>query len=183
MAKSAGSASSKLKLIPNYMDYCNKQTYGYRFYQSLEPSCSRYLQLRWDTKKYDDHCKRVSSAKPTVNTQPPMSFLHIHVNWKKLQMNQDRVNEIMRDNETLLNRMSHAIHKEQRLPVVKTANKYKSLNYEQRKAENMKIMEENHKMLHRIVTKNANYNSKGWQEEWHTSRRYLKSLSTYPAIK
>lgn len=78
--------------------------------QPLEPASSRILQKRWDTLKYKKHKKRVKEAVPTVDTRPPKEYLHVHLKLKKFQLEYERQCDIIRDNLTLLRRMSDAIH-------------------------------------------------------------------------
>ena len=49
---------------------------------------------------------QVRSAKPMVDTRAPQTYVHMHLKLKKLQLEEERMSTIERDNRILLEKMS-----------------------------------------------------------------------------
>ncbi|XP_046765721.1 uncharacterized protein CFAP97D2 isoform X3 [Gallus gallus] len=72
-------------------------------YQSVLPCSSKYLQLKWDKAKYEEHRKRMQAAKPSVDTSAHAAYSHPHLKLGKLKvLKEDRLSVIRRDNRSLL---------------------------------------------------------------------------------
>ncbi|XP_016051117.1 PREDICTED: uncharacterized protein LOC107523927 [Miniopterus natalensis] len=69
------------------------------------PCRSECLQSTWE-KAYQDHRKKVREAQPLVDTRAPLSLSHLHLNLKKLKLEQERLSVIDRDNRLLLEKVS-----------------------------------------------------------------------------
>nr|XP_055192095.1 uncharacterized protein CFAP97D2 isoform X2 [Nyctereutes procyonoides] len=68
--------------------------------------CGRdYLQHTWE-KAYQDHRRKIQDAQPLVDTSAPLSFSHLHLKFKKLKLEEERLAVIDRDNRLLLERLS-----------------------------------------------------------------------------
>ncbi|XP_047933880.1 uncharacterized protein CFAP97D2 isoform X2 [Anser cygnoides] len=78
----------------------------HRAYQPILPCGSKYLQLKWDTAKYEEHKKRIQAAKPLVDTSAPATCSHLHLKLGKLKLEEDRISVIRRDNRLLLEKVS-----------------------------------------------------------------------------
>ncbi|XP_046762495.1 uncharacterized protein CFAP97D2 isoform X1 [Gallus gallus] len=55
-------------------------------YQSVLPCSSKYLQLKWDKAKYEEHRKRIQAAKPSVDTSAHAAYSHPHLKLGKLKV-------------------------------------------------------------------------------------------------
>ncbi|XP_035560408.2 uncharacterized protein CFAP97D2 [Canis lupus dingo] len=68
--------------------------------------CGRdYLQHTWE-KAYQDHRRKIQDAQPLVDTSAPLSLSHLHLKFKKLKLEEERLAIIDRDNRLLLERLS-----------------------------------------------------------------------------
>ncbi|KAL1772933.1 hypothetical protein HispidOSU_010529 [Sigmodon hispidus] len=80
----------------------------HRVPQLTTPWANRDLQRAWK-KAYQDHRKKVQNAQPLVDTCPPQTYSHLHLKFKKLKMEEDRLSIIDRDNYLLLQRVASAM--------------------------------------------------------------------------
>ncbi|XP_018421739.1 PREDICTED: uncharacterized protein C17orf105 homolog [Nanorana parkeri] len=65
------------------------------------------LKKKWDTYHYHCHMMRVKTARSEVDNKPPWIYLNHHVQMKKMQMEQERLAVIERDNQLLVEKISH----------------------------------------------------------------------------
>ena len=121
----------------------------HKSYQPTLPSANRLLQKKWDDKYYSEHRLLVGSislyfnfhsktfvdalfyvrdARPSIDTRPPRTYMHLHLKLKKLQVSnrfvwknrnvisfflrffqleEERSATIERDNRILLEKMSN----------------------------------------------------------------------------
>merc|ERR1719457_184663 len=80
----------------------------------------------------------------------------MHLKLKKLQIEEERMSTIERDNRLLLEKMSQIIRTRGRVDNKNYYN-YKSLNYEKRQRELTRVTRENQKILQKITGKDAEY--------------------------
>ncbi|XP_072617233.1 uncharacterized protein CFAP97D2 isoform X1 [Vulpes vulpes] len=64
-----------------------------------------YLQHTWE-KAYQDHRRKIQDAQPLVDTSAPLSLSHLHLKFKKLKLEEERLAVIDWDNRLLLERLS-----------------------------------------------------------------------------
>ena len=128
-------------------------------YHSVTPANNMVLKRKWDEKLYNVHRSRVrllyyytrviisllqvENAKPIIDDHPPSIQVHLHLNLRKVQKEQVRINQrtvtpsflcyvqqrqalIDRENQLLLERISHIM----RTSGNRTYNKYESKRYE-----------------------------------------------------
>ncbi|CAF3378150.1 unnamed protein product, partial [Rotaria sp. Silwood2] len=79
----------------------------HKSYQSTGPASNRFLKKKWDDKYYSDHRILVRDAQPCIDTRPPQTYLHIHMKFKKHQLEEERTSIIERDNRILLEKVAH----------------------------------------------------------------------------
>jgi len=153
----------------------------HRAYQSITPANNKLLKLRWDQRRFDTHRKRVLTAEAVINNHPPRTHMHLHCKLKKLQMEEERLATVERDNRILMERISFVMRR-------KGADDYnndyipKSLNKTKRQRELLRITHENQAILKRILSKEPHYNHRQWEEEWVTNQRYMTQISKYPCF-
>ena len=58
---------------------------------------------------------QVYSAKSMVDTKPPQTYVHMHLKLKKLQLEEEKMSTIERDNRILLEKMSHIMRTQGRV--------------------------------------------------------------------
>ncbi|EGD75057.1 hypothetical protein PTSG_06715 [Salpingoeca rosetta] len=152
---------------------------NHRAYQPIKPAASRMLAKRWDDSSYGLHRKKLRNAKPTVDTRAPKTYMHLQLKLKKLQMEEERLATVERDNRILLEKMSHIMRTRGR---VDNRNDYdhKSLNKTKRQQELLRITHENQAILKRITAKQPFYDRSAWAREYDKARQYQGQISRFP---
>ncbi|XP_077987568.1 sperm axonemal maintenance protein CFAP97D1-like [Glandiceps talaboti] len=152
----------------------------HRAYQSILPCQSRILQKRWDEKYYNEHRQKVSKrAQPMVDTKAPKTYVHLHLKLKKLQLEEERLATVERDNRILLEKMSIIMRTRGRVDN-RNVYDYKSLNREKRQRELLRVTKENQEILRRIMAREPEYNHLKWQQEWDENEQFMDNISRYP---
>ena len=107
--------------------------------------------------------------------------MHLHLKLKKLQMEEERLATVERDNRILLHKMSHVMRTKGTVDN-HIDNKYihKSLNKIKRQRELEKIAFENKAILKRINAQETQYCKERWIEEWRVNERYMANICTFP---
>ncbi|XP_782551.2 uncharacterized protein CFAP97D1 [Strongylocentrotus purpuratus] len=151
----------------------------HKSYQSILPSHNRLLQQRWDQKYYDEHRQKVKEARPMVDTKPPTTYVHLHLKLKKLQLEEERLAVIERDNRILLEKMSVIMRTRGR---VDNRNNYihRSLNREKRQRELLRVTRENQEILRRILAREPEYNHLEWDRQWEENEQFMDNIARYP---
>ncbi|XP_038051159.1 sperm axonemal maintenance protein CFAP97D1-like [Patiria miniata] len=151
----------------------------HKSYQSTLPCQSRILKARWDQKYYEEHLQKVRQAQPMVDTKAPTTYVHLHLKLKKLQLEEERLSVIERDNRILLEKMSEIMRTTGR---VDHRNNYihRSLNKEKRQRELLRVTRENQEILKRILAREPEYNHQQWQREWEENEAFMDNIARYP---
>jgi len=151
----------------------------HRCYQSILPTHNKLLQQRWDTTYYNEHRKKVAEARPMVDTKPPQTYMHLHLKLKKLQLEEERLAVIERDNRILLEKMAYIMRTRGRVDN-KNNYEYKSLNREKRMRELLRVTQENQEILKRITMRKPEYDHQKWLDEWEENLQFMDNISSYP---
>nr|XP_012326087.1 uncharacterized protein LOC105729753 isoform X2 [Aotus nancymaae] len=69
------------------------------------PCASEYLRRTWE-KAYEDHRRKVQSARPLVDTCAPLTFRHLQLKLRRLKLEEERLCVIQRDNRLLLEKVA-----------------------------------------------------------------------------
>ncbi|XP_078693549.1 uncharacterized protein LOC144923129 isoform X1 [Branchiostoma floridae x Branchiostoma belcheri] len=151
----------------------------HRAYQPITPAGNKLLQQKWDDKYYNEHRDLVRTAKPMVDTKAPRTYVHMHMKLRKLQLEEERLATIERDNRILLEKMSHIMRTRGR---VDNRNEYEhhSLNREKRQRELMRITKENQEILKRIMKREPEYDHAKWQRDWEKNEQFMDNIARYP---
>jgi len=151
----------------------------HRAYQPLTDSTNKLLKKRWDTTRYNTHRKKVDEAEAVVDNHAPQAYSHLHLKLKKLQLEEERLATIERDNRLLLEKMSCIMRTRGR---VDNKNDYqqKSLNKAKRQRELLRVAHENEAILKRIASKEPCINNLTWKEDWKANQQLLGNISRYP---
>ncbi|XP_003218803.2 uncharacterized protein CFAP97D2 [Anolis carolinensis] len=151
----------------------------HRAYQPILPCGNKYLQQKWDKVTYEEHMKRLQTAKPVVDTSPPPTYGHLHLKLRKLKLEKERLSIIERDNYLLLRKISHIMRTTGR---VDNKNEYeaKSLNRKIREQELLRISRENRVILERITKCQPQYKVQKWNEDWQKTEYYMNNITRYP---
>ncbi|XP_014799580.1 PREDICTED: splicing regulatory glutamine/lysine-rich protein 1 isoform X2 [Calidris pugnax] len=124
----------------------------HRAYQPVLPCGNKYLQLKWDKAKYEEHKKRLK---------------------------EDRLSVIKRDNCLLLEKMSCIMRTKGQIDN-KNDYRAKSLNGEKRKQELRRVNQENRAILDRITKTQPQYHVQQWHEDWQRAEKYMANIARYP---
>ncbi|XP_029636648.1 protein kinase 4-like [Octopus sinensis] len=151
----------------------------HKSYQTILPCQSRLLQQRWDKAYYLEHRRKVATVVPMIDNKPPPNFMHLHLKMKKLQLEEENLATIERDNHRLLERMGYIMRTRGRIDN-RNDYLYKSLNSEKRQREQIRISRENKDILQRILNRRAEYNHATWQKDWKKNRSFLNNISHFP---
>nr|XP_002121190.1 uncharacterized protein CFAP97D1-like [Ciona intestinalis] len=151
----------------------------HRSYQPILPSHNKLLQQRWDSTNYNDHRRRVRSAKSMVDTRAPQTYVHMHLKLKKLQLEEEKMSTIERDNRILLEKMSLVMRTRGRVDN-KNDYEYRSLNREKRQKELLRVTRENQHILARITMREPDYSHRKWEQEWQQAEKLMNNIGRYP---
>ncbi len=151
----------------------------HRAYQPITPANNKLLKQRWDQSRFYTHRQKVESAKAVIDNHPTRTYMHLHCKLKKLQMEEERLAIVERNNRILMEKMSYIMRARGR---VENSNHYvpKSLNKTHRQRELLRITHENQAILKRIVSKEPHYHHQQWLDEWRVNQRYMANISKYP---
>ncbi|XP_038058968.1 sperm axonemal maintenance protein CFAP97D1-like [Patiria miniata] len=151
----------------------------HRAYQPITPANNKLLKKRWDDRRFDRHRQKVRSAQAVIDNKPPQTYMHLHLKLKKLQVEEERLAIIERDNRILLEKMCYIMRTRGR---VDCENDYeqKSLNRTKRQREILRVTHENQAILRRILSKEANYSHQQWEHEWALNKQYMANIAKYP---
>ncbi|KAF0040773.1 hypothetical protein F2P81_006671 [Scophthalmus maximus] len=151
----------------------------HRSYQPLKPVTNRYLQQRWDQSDYDNHRSKVSSALPAVDTRGSRTPAHIQLKLKKLQLQDERLSTIDRDNRLLASRLAHIVCSK---GLVDHRNQYhlRSLNADKRREELLLVGHQNQAIYQRIMSRQSEYRHQLWLDDWERAERRRDDISQYP---
>ncbi|XP_007063899.2 uncharacterized protein CFAP97D2 isoform X1 [Chelonia mydas] len=151
----------------------------HRAYQPSLPCGNKYLQQKWDKTNYEEHKKRIQTAKPVVDTTTPLTYGHLHLKLKKLKLEKQRLSVIERDNHLLLEKISCIMRTKGRIDN-KNYCQAKSLNREKREKELLRVSQENRAILDRITKCEPQYQVQRWHEDWQRAEKYMDSIARYP---
>jgi len=121
----------------------------------------------------------LKSVKSIVDTKAPRTYVHMHLKLKKLQIEEERMSTIERDNRLLLEKMSQIIRTRGRVDN-KNYYSYKSLNYEKRQRELTRVTRENQKILQKITGKDAEYSHQKLEADWRKHEQMMDNIARYP---
>ncbi|KAM5181656.1 LOW QUALITY PROTEIN: uncharacterized protein CFAP97D2 [Mantella aurantiaca] len=158
---------------------CKVNQKMHRAYQPILPCGNKYLQQKWDKTYYDEHKRKVQSAKPMVDTNSPHTYVHLNLKLKKLKLEEERLSTIERDNRLLLEKMSTIMRTKGRID---NKNNYstKSLNKEKRAQELLKVSRENQSIEDRLTKCEPQYRVEKWHDDWVKAEKYMDSIAKYP---
>ncbi|XP_034541146.1 uncharacterized protein CFAP97D2 [Notolabrus celidotus] len=151
----------------------------HRSYQPLKPVTNRFLQQRWDQSDYDGHRRKVSTALPVVDNKGTKTPAHVQLNLKKLQLQDERLSVINRDNGLLASKLAAIVRSKGQ---VDHRNHYhlRSLNADRRREELLLVSRQNQAIYQRITARQSEYRRQVWLDDWERAERRLDDVSRYP---
>ncbi|XP_075436245.1 sperm axonemal maintenance protein CFAP97D1 isoform X2 [Ascaphus truei] len=119
-------------------------------------------------------------AKAQIDNKPPRTFLHNHVQVKKIQLQQDRLAYIEKDNKLMLERIAQIMRSKGLVDNWNDCYLRRSRNCGKRNRDIVRITMDNQALLKRIQETKPDYEYKKWEKEWQASRNHLKLKIIYP---
>lgn len=114
-----------------------------------------------------------------VDTRAPQTYMHLHMKLKKLQLEEERLAMIERDNRILLEKMSFIMRTKGRVDNRNNYD-YKSLNREKRRRELLRVTRENQAVLQRILNRKPEYDQSKWRRDWSSNLKFMDNISAFP---
>ncbi|XDV21769.1 hypothetical protein PO909_026790 [Leuciscus waleckii] len=151
----------------------------HKSYQPLKPAANRLLQQRWDQSRYQDHRDKVREARPVVDTKGIQTPAHIQHKLKKVQLQEERMSIIERDNHLLASRLS-AITRSKGLVDHRNHYRQYSLNTQKRKEKLLQVTHDNQEIYQRILTQKSDYRRELWEDDWEKVKRRRDDIARYP---
>eukprot|EP00045_Choanoeca_perplexa_P001141 m.18131 g.18131 ORF g.18131 m.18131 type:complete len:402 (+) comp10759_c0_seq1:43-1248(+) len=151
----------------------------HRAYQPIKPAASRKLAKHWDDKAYRMHKQKLRSVSSTVDNKPPKTYMHLQLKLKKLQVEEERLATVERDNRILLEKMSTIMRTQGRVDN-RHDYQHKSLNKTKRQQELLRITHENQAILKRITAKQPHYDRRRWERDYDKSRQLQEQIARFP---
>uniref|UniRef100_A0A672YKI5 Si:ch211-284k5.2 n=1 Tax=Sphaeramia orbicularis TaxID=375764 RepID=A0A672YKI5_9TELE len=146
----------------------------HRSYQPLKPVTNRYLQQRWDQNNFDNHRRKVTSALPVVDNKGTRTPTHVQLKLKKLQLQDERLSVIDRDNRLLASKLANIVCSK---GLVDHKN---HLNSDKRKEELLLVGRQNQAIYQRIMSRQSEYRHQLWLDDWERAARRRDDISRYP---
>ncbi|CAF0903465.1 unnamed protein product [Rotaria sordida] len=152
----------------------------HKSYQATVPVSNRFLKKKWDDKYYSNHLISVRHAQARIDATPPQTYLHLHMKFKKLQLEEERTATIERDNRILLEKMAHIMRT---TGSVDSHNDYqlKSLNQGKRRQDLLRVSKENENIIKRLIAQKLDTNRDNWKDNWSKNTLYLNNIAKYDA--
>ncbi|PIK48911.1 putative myosin-9-like [Apostichopus japonicus] len=140
------------------------------------PTANNILQKRWNQRAYELHVKKKKAMRSGLDTKKPKSFLHLKVNLKKMQSEEERQASIDYENRILLAKLTNVLRSTGQLDNWNYDYELhsKSLNELKLNDEKEKIQEENQKLLKRLQNRSSHYDTDEWEDEYLMHNYFLE---------
>ncbi|XP_062331135.1 sperm axonemal maintenance protein CFAP97D1-like isoform X2 [Osmerus eperlanus] len=154
----------------------------YLAFPAIVGTTGQYNNMRkmWDGQHYKYHVDRMGKTKPMVDNKAPRTYLHCHLKLKKIQMEQERLMELERDNRLLVSRIARTMGTKGGLENWNTYQTKHSVNADLRNRELVKVSLENQAILKKIDMTKSVYDHRKWLNDFKATRGYLNRLMKYP---
>ncbi|KAM8785180.1 uncharacterized protein CFAP97D2 isoform 2-T2 [Rhynchonycteris naso] len=151
------------------------------------PCRSECLHSAWE-KAYQDHRKKVRDAQPLVDSRAPLCLSRLHLNLKKLKLEEQRLCTIARDNRLLLEKVS-CIMRSRAQTDSRNNYTHKSPDRGKREQNLHKIQRksnvsqrESKTILGRITNSEPLYRAQKWRD-WKTTDKPWLAFMKYPGSR
>ncbi|XP_046888732.1 sperm axonemal maintenance protein CFAP97D1-like isoform X2 [Hypomesus transpacificus] len=154
----------------------------YLAFPAVVGTTGQYNNMRkmWDGQHYKYHVDRMGKTKPMVDNKAPRTYLHCHLKLKKIQMEQERLMELERDNRLLVSRIARTMGTKGGLDNWNTYQTKHSVNADLRNRELVKESLENQAILKKIDMTKSVYDHRKWLNDFKVTRGYVNRLMKYP---
>jgi len=142
------------------------------------PTSNKLITKKIHDRHMQIHQSKIQNMKSSISRQAPQTFSHLKSNKKKIQVHEDKLSEMERQNRILLDKLTH-IMKTNNHDGKNTAGP-RSLNRDMRKRELVKITIENQAFLKRLQDQKSTYDRNLWEGDRKKHELYLKNICEYP---
>jgi len=142
------------------------------------PVSNKLISKKIHDRNMQIHQAKLQNMKSSISRQAPQTFTHLKSNKKKIQVHEDKLTEMERQNRILLDKLTHIMKHNNNDG--NHNNGPKSLNRDLRKRELVKITIENQALLKRLQDKKATYDRNMWENDRKKHELYLKNICEYP---
>ncbi|KAJ3312616.1 hypothetical protein HDU76_002849, partial [Blyttiomyces sp. JEL0837] len=159
---------------------------AHKRYSSVYPSANRLLAKRWDDAARDRHRRKLATMKSYIDNTPPKRHGHLQLRLKKMQLEEEKIGKIERDNLILLDRMARQMSEPQGFSGLDNEYRLKPYNLKptpnSRKKKELlqQIEEENQILMQRVEAREPHYRQDIWDDERRTNLSYLQRISRFP---
>ncbi|XP_075257698.1 sperm axonemal maintenance protein CFAP97D1-like isoform X4 [Convolutriloba macropyga] len=156
----------------------------FKSYEPLFPCQNKKIQESLDKSTFKKHRKAVDSASTVLDTKQPRVYIHQHLKLKKLQIEEERLATIERDNRLLLERIAKIMRTTGSIDNNNMDREMKSLSIERRQRELLRITQENKRILSQIMARKtkSDYSRTNWEPKWKKEEYYMAQLSRFQPV-
>ncbi|KAJ3216281.1 hypothetical protein HDU67_009716 [Dinochytrium kinnereticum] len=159
---------------------------AHRRYSSVYPCANRLLAKRWDDAARDRHRQKLATIKAYIDNTPPKRHGHLQLRLKKLQLEDENLGKIERENLILLERMSRQMSAPQGFSGIDSEYRLKKVlqkppaSERKKKEEKQQIEQANLMLMQRVEAREPHYHQELWDEERRTNLSYFQRISRFP---
>ncbi|KAI8928878.1 hypothetical protein BC831DRAFT_446235 [Entophlyctis helioformis] len=155
--------------------------FSYRHYNAYHPTANKLLSKKWEERSRSLHLKKLKEVRATIDNAPPKVYPHLEMRLKKLKLEEDRLVDIKRKNQILLERIAFQMVRISDVgqkglletPAIRSCS-------EKRRRDKAIIASQNLEIYERIENKSPFYNRFEWLADRRRNLGYLKNISQYP---
>ncbi|XP_063724622.1 uncharacterized protein LOC134852488 [Symsagittifera roscoffensis] len=157
---------------------------AFKAFEPLFPCQNKKIQESLDKTTFSRHRQAVNQASTVLDTKQPRVYIHQHLKLKKLQLEEERLATIERDNRLLLERIAKIMRTTGSIDNNNLNRDVKSLSIERRQRELLRITNENKQILGRIMNRKttSQYSRENWEPKWRKEEYYMAQLSRFQPV-
>ncbi|KAI8853633.1 hypothetical protein BC829DRAFT_274066 [Chytridium lagenaria] len=159
---------------------------AHRRYSSVYPCANRLLAKRWDDAARDRHRQKLATIKAYIDNTPPKRHGHLQLRLKKVQLEDENLGKIERENLILLDRMARQMSAPQGFSGIDPNYRLKKVvqkppaSERKKKEEQQQIEQANLMLMQRVEAREPHYHQELWDEERRTNLSYFQRISRFP---
>ncbi|XP_072030132.1 uncharacterized protein [Amphiura filiformis] len=143
------------------------------------PAANNFLQKKWNDRAYKLHREKVKSTKTKLDTTKPKECPHLHLNLKKIQMEEEKQALIDRDNRILLSKLTNVLRSDGSLDNwnYEFDTRPRTLHAPHMQREQERIAKENERIMKRLNNASGTYNFQKLEDDY-LMHEYYKSMKS-----
>ncbi|XP_048586536.1 uncharacterized protein LOC5516017 isoform X3 [Nematostella vectensis] len=141
------------------------------------PPSSKLLDKLWQSRRYKVHKKKLKNVKSTLDLSPPREFMHLQLEVKRLQVEQEKQAEIDRQNLVIIDKLSEIKTSPARVDAWNKDWKPSNDRLKRfRDRRQRRIDEENRLMAERLKKVESYYRSEEWEKDYEKHLYYMSMI-------